>query len=156
MQCAVGERLAPDATPASHGGVRARCEHLVHPGARVGRPSGPELHQFPARFQREVPANERSQLGTSDDHVAAGQKRIKRSGAQQGGYLLEGLDGDQGDGRVQVRGLAEEPVADDALPATSSTRSASVVGTSAAPSRARPKYACAGDTRRWRSSTSYL
>ena len=45
-----------------------------------------------------------------------GQERVKGLGSQLGGHLLEGLDGDQGDGRIHMCGLAEEPVADNALP----------------------------------------
>jgi hypothetical protein len=75
----------------------------------AGRPA-PELNQFPARFQGEIVTQQGSQLGAPEHHIAPGQERVKRPDTELGGHLLGGLDGDQGGGRVHVRGLAEEPV----------------------------------------------
>ena len=115
VQQAVRKWRAAHPAPAAHGGVRARGEDLVHPGARVGRPAGPEPHQGPARFEHEVRADQGSQLGAPENHIAPGQERVKGLGAQLRGHLLEGLGRDQGDGRIHMCGLAEEPVADNPL-----------------------------------------
>ena len=69
----------------------------------------------PSRFERELFAEQGSEVGAPEDHIAPGQERVKGPGSQLLGHRLEGLDREEGDGGVHVRGLAEEPVADDAL-----------------------------------------
>ena len=70
---------------------------------------------MPSRFERELFAEQGSEVGAPEDHIAPGQERVKGAGCQLLGHRLEGLDREEGDGGVHVRGLAEEPVADDAL-----------------------------------------
>ena len=55
------------------------------------------------------------QLGAPEDHVAPGQERVEGRCAQICRHGLECFDGEQGEGGVHVRGLAEEPVAHHAL-----------------------------------------
>lgn len=117
MQSAIRKRLAAHAAPASHGGVRARSQDLVHPSAGMGRPPAPKPHNAATGFQRELFADQGSQVGSSQDYVAAGEERVKGCDAQLSGHGFEGLDGYQGDCGIHVRGLAEEPVTDNALAA---------------------------------------
>ena len=117
MQNAIRKRLAAHAAPASHGGVRARSQDLVHPSAGVGRPSAPEPYKAAAGFQCELPAQQGSQMGSPEDYIPAREERVKGCDAQLSGHRFERLDGHQGDCGIHVRGLAEEPVTDDALAA---------------------------------------
>ena len=117
MQSAIRKRLAAHAAPASHGGVRARSQDLVHPGARVGGPPAPEPYKAAIGFQSELPAQQGSQLGSPEDYIAAREERVKPCDAQLSGHGFEGLDGYQGDCCIHVRGLAEKPITDDALSA---------------------------------------
>ena len=80
----------------------------------AGRPARSRT-SFPARFEREVLPQQGRQVGAPENHVAPGQERVEGPGSQLRGHRFEGLDRDEGDGGVHVRGLAEEPVADDAL-----------------------------------------
>ncbi|GAA4045435.1 hypothetical protein GCM10023063_35510 [Arthrobacter methylotrophus] len=54
-------------------------------------------------------------MGSPEDHIAAREERVKGLGAQLSGHGFEGLDGHQRDCGIHMRGLAEEPVTDDAL-----------------------------------------
>ncbi len=56
-------------------------------------------------------------MGSPEDYIAAGEERVKRCDPQLSSHRFERLDGYQGDCGIHVRGLAEEPVTDDALSA---------------------------------------
>lgn len=117
MQNAIRKRLAAHAAPASHGGVRTRSQDLVHPSAGMGRPPAPEPHNAATGFQRELFADQGSQVGSPKDYVAAREEGVKGCDAHLSSHRFEGLEGDQGDCGIHVRGLAEEPVTDNALAA---------------------------------------
>ncbi len=117
MQNAIRKRLAAHATAAAHGGMCARSEDLVHPRTGVRRPAAPEPHKAAPRFQGEFFAQQGSQVGSPEDHIAAREERVKRCDPQLSSHRFERLDGYHGDCGIHVRGLAEEPVTDDAFAA---------------------------------------
>jgi hypothetical protein len=115
MQYAIRKRLAAHAAAPAHGGMRPRRQDPIHPGARVGRPPRPKPHNATTGFQCELLAQEGSQVRSPEDHIAAREERVEGRDAKVRGHGFEGLNGDQGDCGIHVRGLAEKPVTDDAL-----------------------------------------
>lgn len=117
MENAIRKRLAAHAAAPAHGGMRARSQDLVHPSTGVGGPPAPEPHNAATGFQRELFADQGSQVSSPENYIPAREQWVKGCDAQLSCHRFEGFDGYQGDCGVHVRGFAKEPVTDNALPA---------------------------------------